>query len=227
MLLVAITFGVVGIAGWLGARRRPELQGFLVLWLVVPIVLTALLAVLNLKVYNVRYPAAGFGAWMLFLGLGFERLERHRAGRLAIYTAIALSLYSVLQLNTVTRYWKPDSRSAANLVLREGRPGDRVLIYTNPEPFEYYYKWVGKGPLDVTLMLAWHLAEPERFERFLDGVTAGEGRLWLIRHRSWYVDRADRAKGALDRRLRHLESWRFPELPVDLYECAGPPRRPP
>ena len=43
---------------------------------------------------------------------------------------------------------------------------------------------------------------------------------WLVRWRSWYIDPRDKCKNTLDANLEHLGSWRFTNLPVDLYRCG-------
>ncbi len=219
MVAAGLAFGLLAVGGLMGARRRPELLGWLTVWLLVPILLAAALAVLNLKVYNVRYPAVGFAAWVLLIAIGVTHLRPRGLGLAVTAAALALSLTSLYKHYTDTRYWKPDARAAAEVVLREGRAGDRILLYTTLEPFDHYYRRVGQGTLEIRKARGWDL-DPERLEAYLDEVSGCDGRLWLVRYRSWYSDPAERCKSELDRRLEHLKSRRFPELPLDLYRCA-------
>ncbi len=215
-----IAFGMLAVAGALGARRRPERLGWIMAWLIVPIVCTAVLAMLNVKVYNVRYPSIGLCAWVLLLGIGVDRVGPRFIRALLLIMVLGLSFLSLYNHYFDTRYWKPDARAAAELVLRDGRPGDRILLYTTREPFAHYYQKVGNGPLEIVKVTGWDL-DPVRIDARLDEIGSCDGRLWLIRHRSWYVDPSERGKRKLDSRFELLESWHFPELPVDLYRCSA------
>jgi hypothetical protein len=224
MAAAGLVFGWVGLRGLFGSRRRPELAGFLTLWLAMPIAASAALAIVNLKVYNVRYPSAGFLAWVLFLAVGIGAMRRSLRW-VTLVLVVVLSGVSIYGMRTNTMYWRPDARSAAELVLREGRPGDRIIVYTIMEPFEYYYGWIGRGPCERKGVTHWHLEKPERFEKWYRETTAGAERVWLVRYRNWYIDRGDKVKRTLDARLRHEGSWSFVDLPVDLY--AVPDSLPP
>lgn len=216
---VALLFGVLAIAGVLRAGRRPELRGMLVVWLIVPIAATSLLALLNVKVYNIRYPCVGFVPWLLFVALGLEGIGRQWARVLLWSGVLALSALSIHGLRFDERYWRSDARSAAELILREGRAGDRILNYSVVEPFEYYYSWRGGGGLDVRTLLAWHFRRG-RFEPYMNELSSCDGRLWVVRQRGWYMDPHQKAKAAMDAHLVRLGSWQFVDLPVDLYACA-------
>lgn len=222
MVAAALVFGVTAIIGFFRSRRRPEFTGFLMAWLWGPIALTALLAVLNLKVYNIRYPAASVIAWVLLLAIGLAGLRPQWLRLLLAGVLVGVSGVSVVNYHNETRFWRPDARAAAELIAREGRPNDRILLYTTPEPFIYYYEWKRNGPVDVARLTVWELRNRERFERFLDDTVACGGRLWLVRYRSWYIDPSEFCKSLLDERLTHIATWRFPELPVDLYWCEDP-----
>ena len=218
MVAATIAFGITGLAGFLRGRRIPGWTGFLLLWLVVPILCTSLLAYLNVKVYNVRYPAVGFMAWIYLLAVGLCGWRR-REWSLALGLLVAgLSLTSRVNLHRESRYWRPDARAAAELVHREAQPGDTILVYTIIEPFVHYYNWVHEGPIDVQTIYLWHFETEERYENMLEDLAVGPGRLWVVRYRSWYIDATDRLTRTLTDRLDHLERWHFPELPVDLYQ---------
>lgn len=219
--VAGLVFGALGLVGFVRARQRPELAGFLSLWVALPILAAAFFAIVNLKVYNVRYPSAGFLPWVFFLALGVSELRR--AFRvIALVAVVALSWLSIYGMRTDTRFWRPDARAGAELILREGRPGDRIVVYTITEPFEYYYAWIGAGPSERKGITSWHLEKPERFDKWFRDVTFGADRVWLVRYRSWYIDRGDRVKKALDAKLQHVGSWSFVDLPVDLYEIPPP-----
>ncbi len=218
MAVVGIVFGALGLIGLRMIARRRDLAVLLVSWLAMPIVCASLLAILNVKVYNVRYPSVGFMAWMLILGAGLAGLRR-RGLALALGVA-ALGLGGLARVNqaTQTRFWRPDARAAAELIEREARPNDHILVYTIIEPFVHYYSWVGGGAIPVETIYRWHFEAPDRLEKSLRAHGVGDGRLWVVRYRSWYIDGPELYKRTLDRRLPRLGSWVFPELPVDLYE---------
>jgi hypothetical protein len=222
--LSAIVFGLSALVGVRRACRRPELCGVLVLWVAVPIAATALLALVNLKVYNVRYPSVGFVPWVLLVAMGLVSL-RGRILRVGAWAAVlGLTALSLHGLHGDPRYARPDARAAAELILREGRPGDRILNYTVVEPFRYYYAWLGGGDLEIHHLLGWHFRRG-RFDPYMEELASCEGRLWVVRHRGWYVDPRGKTKAALDANLEHLGAWRFTDLPVDLYACTGAPSR--
>jgi len=218
MVLVGVVFGALGLIGLGVVLRRRDLAAFLLAWLAVPIACAALLAILNVKVYNVRYPAVGFMAWMLILGAGLGGLRRRGLALALGVTALGLGSLARANQATQTRFWRPDARAAAELIEREARPSDRILVYTIIEPFVHYYNWVGGGTIPVDTIYRWHFEAPERLEKSLREMCVGDGRLWVVRYRSWYIDGPERYKHALAERLPHLGSWEFPELPVDLYQ---------
>lgn len=219
MALSALAFGLVGLRGFVRAGRRPERRLVLVLWLVIPIVLTSLLALVNLKVYNVRYPSVGFLAWPFLVALGLVGLRRPVMVAGAVML-LGLSGLSRWNLHHETRYWRPDVRSVAQVILDEEEPSDRILLYAIPEPFIYYYAWRGGGELPIDRLFGHHVASRERFDRHLDRVAGHDGRLWLVRYRSWYLDPRDLYRTRLEERVETLERWRFPEMPLDLYRTG-------
>jgi hypothetical protein len=220
MVASAIAFGLVGLRGFRRAGRRPERRGVFLLWIGVPILITSVLAVVNLKVYNVRYPAVGFLAWPFLLALGLDGLRRPALWAAAA-VLLGLSGLSRWNLHHDTRYWRPDVRSVAEVILSQEEPGDRILLYSIPEPFIYYYQWRGGGSLPVDRLLGHHVRSRQRFDAHLARTASCDNRLWLVRYRSWYLDPRDVYRRTLEERLTPLQRWRFAEMPLDLYECEG------
>jgi len=220
MALAALAFGLVALRGFLRAGDRPERRLVLLLWIGVPILLTSLLALVNLKVYNVRYPSVGFAAWPFLLALGLAGLRRPMLVGSAV-VLLGLSGLSRWNLHHETRYWRPDVRSVAEVILAGEEPGDRILLYSIPEPFIYYYAWRGGGELPIDRLFGLHVSTRERFDEHLETTVACENRLWLVRYRSWYLDPRDLYRQRLEERMETIERWRFPEMPLDLYRCLA------
>jgi mannosyltransferase len=212
-----VTFGLT--FGWLlfrGIRRvwgRSQGALFYAIWILVPLLAVSALAVLNVKVFNVRYVAAAFPAYIVLIAAGIN--ARNRGVMIVFLTLVTIaSGISLYRYYTNPRYWKPDARSAARYVEARALPGDAVRVYSIPEPFLYYYHGPTAG------RLPWNLFDKEgNIDAFLDTLAVSSKRLWLIDYRAWYED----PEGKLPRRLRErwiqLERKEFVGVTVYLYEA--------
>lgn len=140
--LALIGFGIVQVRRtWNGHTWRHLL---LVLWLVIPLTLTAALARITGAQWTPRYVIYASPAYFLLLGLSVQAIRDRRIRYLA---AAAILAFPALRL---IRYYerpsRPQWREAVQFVQRNERHGDVIAIYRpgNGVVFEYYYR--GKQP---------------------------------------------------------------------------------
>lgn len=211
-LPVALLYGWLVVRGLAAIRGNREGQGFYATWIAVPLVLVSVFAVLNVKVFNVRYMAVAFPGYLVLLAEGIRAARRRLRIALLILVAAACSV-PLWNLYFVPRYWKPDARAAARYVNPQVRPGDAVRIYSIPEPFQYYFR--GEAPAEV---LPWDLlVKEENSRRYLDDLDRRYERLWLIDYRGWYMDPEGRLPGLLAQRWRLVEEKPFVGARVMLF----------
>jgi hypothetical protein len=139
--VTAVLFGTLAAAGlwtWLrgGPARRLWLCAFLV-----PILLAFVAAERNVKVFNPRYLAVAFPAYMLLLAEGAGALGK-RWGAVLLGGVVLVSAWSLVQLQTMPRYWKEDARAATRVLRAEVDPGDLVFVVGTWDPIQRYY-WKG------------------------------------------------------------------------------------
>jgi len=209
--LAGAVFGLLFLFG-LGSRRgRPEGPWFYLIWLLLPMIATALLARLNVKAYNVRYVSVGYPAFLILVASGIESM-RGRWRRAALVLSLLCILVSLKNLYFTPRYWKPDARAAASALAERARDGDLLLVYSIEEPMRYYYK--GAGQLRG---LDWATPRDEIFSRYMDDFEAHFERVWLVDYRGWYADPEELTKKVFARRWNKVETLSFPGIDVGLY----------
>jgi hypothetical protein len=195
----------------LGLRERwkkPEGAMFFLLWLLVPMLLVALLAFLNVKAYNVRYAWLGMPAYLILLASAIA--SGPARWRWAFLIAISvLSFFPLTNLYGNSRYWKPDAREAASLLHEKSREGDLVLVYSITEPLEHYYR----GPGDLR-GLDWAMPSTDTFrERFAEFEKNYE-RVWLVDYRAWYMDPAGEIPKTFEQSWSLSEVFRVPGIEI-------------
>ena len=170
LLWAALAFGAVSVLGAIRLwRGGPETRAWL--WLaVLPVLLTYGTATRNLKVFNARYAAAAFPAYVLVLSEGILS-PRGRAGRLALAAALLLPCgVSLAQYQSNPAYWKEDARGVSRYLRREIRPGDLLFLVGTDLPFrEYYWRFPENRPPDLAMEDAWRwkgLPWEEQFRQF-------------------------------------------------------------
>jgi uncharacterized membrane protein len=227
-LLPHLPYLLVGMAAFVGVaaagvwslRRDRERQAVILAWLALPLLLVALFSSLNLKAPNPRYAAFAFAPWVLLLGSGVTGLAgaaRRGARTLAVIAAVALAAVSVrsdVEYFTNPRYWRPDARSAGELLRRDGRLGDGAVVYSLTYPVNYYVA----GAVPLLKPLTRDFANRESMEAFLDTFLQSHDRVWVVQCQGWWLDRDDRFVDVCRERLRLVERWEFPGVPVYLFE---------
>jgi 4-amino-4-deoxy-L-arabinose transferase-like glycosyltransferase len=218
LLVAAVPVGVSLVSGLLALRRR---QGFLLLWILIPLAILIFLAVRNVKPWNPRYVAVVL-PWLLTLSAaGLVRLPR-RTGAGFTLLLMGLMLFSLWGHFSDGRYAKADIRGMVEFIsareTSEGDPvPDAVLVPSVGNVFKYYYR----GPADILNDFGWpQLRSAQDAEAFCDSTLSGRDALLWVVARSWYFDPQDHLPGALARRghlrLIHetpgalLYSWQRP-----------------
>lgn len=148
-----IGFGVPAVWGlWQLGRRRmagPLLAG----WLLLPILLPLLVAILKTPIYHVRAGSVGLSAFLLLTAYGLTLIRPPwRIGLLGLiiaFSGISLYRYSTEPL-------KDEWRSATKLVLSNAEPGQPILFDNDSEviSFEYYVPRFGRMPPEMLAILS-------------------------------------------------------------------------
>jgi len=213
LLLAGAAFGGVGLLGVRRLWREKGVGRAWLLWAVVPVLLTFVVTLRNLKVFNVRYAAGAFLPVLVILACG--ALAPRRGWMRAALLALLLvpSAISLVSLRTDERYWKEDARSLAAFLRTETRPGDLLFTVGSIQPlWEYYWKLPPGKPAHLELADAWpwywqRVPREEQFVRF-EQMAAGHSRTLVLFYRAKDVDRqgawADylAARGGIAREVR-------------------------
>lgn len=211
--LVAALYGFLSIRGFVSRWRKEHGVIFYALWLGVPPLLVAVLAFLNVKVFNPRYAAVAFPGFLILVAAGLDLYRKRWRLALAILVA-AVCAYSLWNHYYSPRYWKPDARSAAGYVEAAVEPGDAILVYAAWEPFFYYYH----GDVPAQRLRWGTLQREDRLREFLDRLLSDYARVWLVDYRSWYVDPKGTVPQALEREWNVVEKREFVGMSVSLFE---------
>ncbi len=208
----ALLFGALFLRGWWRLRDQVHGRLFFALWLFVPLGIVTLLAVFDVKVFNPRYAAVAFPAYILILARGLSSLRRPVLipALLLVLAANGLSLWNHYEN---PRHWRPDARRAAAYVNENLEAGDCVLVYTLEKPFRRYYE--GTPALD---RIPWVVpTSQEHLGRYLDPRLDACRRIWLVDYRGWYLDPERRIERELEHRWGLVAESSFVGMKVSLY----------
>jgi len=210
--VVGLTFGFLFIQGLRARYRKREGVGFFLLWILLPMLVVAVLAILNVKVYNVRYVTIGFPGYLLLLASGIERSGRRLRVALVAMTLL-FTFVSLKNIYSTPRYWKPDARTAAREIAEMERPGDVIIVYSIEEPFRFYYE----GPGEIR-SLQGAVPRDKSFRKKMDDLGADFKRVWLVDYRGWYVDPEGEIPKAFSKRWRSVKEYEFVGIRAWLFE---------
>ncbi|MDD5718567.1 MAG: glycosyltransferase family 39 protein [Candidatus Krumholzibacteria bacterium] len=215
LVLGALVASVGLVPGLLRLDRR---RWPLVLWIVVPLAAVVLLAMRNVKPFNVRYVATVL-PWLLALAAaGVCRTGR----RVRFLLGGALGLLMVFSLAGYyfdDRHAKEDVRGAVAAIIEAGGPS-RPLLATSVAPVVRHY-WRGAGeviglygePLVTTAADAADLVRRR---------VAGHEEIWVIWVRSWDQDPYQLLPGALAATGSLQRAYSGPQIAVDLWRRRAP-----
>jgi len=169
-----------------------------------------LVALFNIKVFNVRYLMSIFPLFIACLAIG---VPERRIPALAVTAAVcAVMLVSDYNYHHDDRYARDDIRSAASLIEEMEEPGDAIVLQGVVETFDFYYDGVNRdsivypGPGGDVI--------PER----LDAMTETAPRVWDVRARGFRNRIDDHAYQQLSRRMDRAGRWDFPGVTLYLFE---------
>lgn len=211
-----IFFLLVACRGLQKAGR--SIHRVLLPWVAVPLLLMAVASMLNLKPPNPRYAYLAFAPYMLYLAIGVGSI-RGRDLRAGVLGSVLLCLVgSDYQYFTNPRYWKPDARAAGQLLTREVRPDDAVVVYALDAPLRYYV------PASMVFMSpdGRDFASEAAAVSWLEHNTGGRRRVWIVQYHGWWADRENRFVRACGTVMTLEKVWKFPRVPVYCFVRNGP-----
>jgi hypothetical protein len=189
---------------------------------VVPFAAAAVLALLNIKPFNVRYVAVMLPVVVVTLSAGVASLPVRRGAWL--WAAIVIfSLVSLRNYYYVPEYAREDIRGAAHYVAQNERPGDIVLVPVVRDVFAFYFE----GQAELFGLYRGQTASSDGVRRVVDERTEGLTRLWFVDSRLWNMDSTGRTPSVLEGRYERLDTRRFAGATVTLYALdRGPTPNP-
>ena len=206
----AVLFPLMAFLG-LVRTRRPALP-LLILWISIPILMMLALAIFNLKAPNSRYAFLSFAPYLFFIAVGVHSIK-NRALKVSVFGLLLVYLgCSDYQYLTSSRYWRPDVRSAGELINREAGPDDVVVVYA----LKYIHFYLSPD-IELLKPTAQVFSDEGTMEHWLRRNTAGAERVWIVQIRGWWVDRADRFPDVCRRLMTQQDEWHFPSAPVYVF----------
>jgi mannosyltransferase len=209
--IACIVYVAMVIQGLRARYRQRKMFWLFATWLLLPIILAAILAILNLKVYQARYASVGFPAYLILLAAGIERCDK-RLRWVLVVLIMVLTFVSLRNLYGNPRYWKPDARAAAAAIMEQDRAGDALILYTIEEPLLYYYD----GPAVITAL--GFAPDSARFWDDISEIETRYERIWLVDYFGWYIDPEGKIPKAFDERFELADELRFTGIDVRLYD---------
>ena len=219
-LWLVVPAGLVAAAAFLLGFRRLWAGGgagrLVASVVVVPFAAAAVLALLNIKPFNVRYVAVMLPVVVVTLSAGVASLPARRGAWL--WAAIVIfSLVSLRNYYYVPEYAREDIRGAARYVAENERPGDIVLVPVVRDVFAFYFE----GQAEFFVLYKGQTKSAEAVLRVVEERTEGFDRLWFVGSRLWHMDPAGRTPSVLEGRYERLDTRRFAGATVTLYALDG------
>jgi mannosyltransferase len=222
-LILLLVAGLAGAGSLLaGLATLDRRRAALLLWIVVPVTAVTILAVRNVKPFNVRYLAVAV-PWLLALAAAGVLALPRRLGPVVAVLILGLMAWSLGNHHFAARYAKADLRAAVAWVEARSTTADEGVIVPANAPVHRFYSrgrttLLGTGPVLAT-------ATPAAADSALAKALDGRERCWLIVARGWNWDPHGRLEGALARAGRSEEaavftgcrvlSWRRTEAEVE------------
>ena len=183
---VFTTFLLIGFVVYMGWRRQEfKSDGWqyslLLMWLFVPLLVTALLAEIVHTQWLPRYLIYAAPAYFLLLGKSVESLPTQRLKYLAVVLVLAMPTLRLVRY--YQRVDRPDWRTVVAFLEDQVRPGDLIAVYRpgNGNLFAYYYQgnvpWVEIGYPMLQKPAPW---TNQRVAKILNGLPDKCERVWLV-----------------------------------------------
>ena len=197
-------FGGLFVWGlWRATRGGAPWKGLL-LYLLIPIVITFALNWQNAKAFNVRYVLTGYGAFVCILAIGVADMPR-RVGLVATGLVVATLLVSDLNYYFDGRYAREDVRGAVRYVDERIEPGECIFAPTVRGIVYHYYR----GIEEVHAVYNPDGLPERETDKRLRPLFAGCKSLWYIRARPWVDDPDGYVLGRLADRYRQTQVIHF------------------
>jgi 4-amino-4-deoxy-L-arabinose transferase-like glycosyltransferase len=210
---------VLGLSALLRQRRR--VVWIVLLWIGIPFLIAGWMAVTNVKVWNARYVAVAWPAFLLLIGAGLCALSA-RLRPLGIGLVLALSVVAIWNLRADPRYGKEDYRSAGAYLDLELAPGDLLIGIGAPQPIFYYAQ---ERP--AYLLLHPHrIGDEGELRRRIAAAAAGRPRVWLFRVRAHQSDPEDQVGRILAETRTRAVRAEFSGIEIQRFDRAEGPAAP-
>jgi mannosyltransferase len=212
---VGILFASLFLFGLARLREDRGAGIFLLLWLGVIIVgVFVLAAVTTFHVYNIRYVATAFPAFILILAVGITGFRRQPLQITILSGLLFVNGLSLAHYYFNPRYAREDARSAAQYLESRAHPGDVILAVGSAAALRHYYKGsvlvvVADGRSTKNGLVVEHLRK-----------LGTDDRLWLVEIRPWEGDPKSTVKAALDNLARRSDDKKFPGVEIYSYQPA-------
>ena len=183
----AYTLGTLMLIAFcaLQTRKRDRTQSgrclFLALWLVIPLILTAVAVRTTGAQWLPRYVIYASPAYFLLVGFSVDKLPNRKLKYLALAAVLALPVWKL------ARYYErpvhPEWREAVRFIELNERSGDAIAIYRpgNGHVFQYYYDgrqpWQEVGGAKLQKKRPW---TEKRAAGVIGDLPLGHRRVWLV-----------------------------------------------
>ncbi len=213
LLFSVLLFGGMLVRGIIRSARERLLSLFLFISLVT-IVLTTITAMLNIKVFNVRYQMCIFPVFLTILALGISK--GRFVGMALALLACAVMLLADWNYFRDPRYARDDFRSAAKIIGEEEGERDLILVTGFEDIFNYYYRGNNKR---VASYFGSNMEE-EEIEKLIASWQMEYNRIWYLRCRHWAHDPQDKFLHLLEHNLKMIQAHQLPGIRLMLFEPA-------
>jgi hypothetical protein len=216
---VVVAFGGLFLWGLWSAVRGSAPWGGLLLYLLVPFVLTFALNWQNAKAFNVRYVLPGFGAFLCFVAIGLAAMPR-RMGVAATAAVVVTLLVADFHYFFDGRYAREDVRGAVRYVEEHIETGECIFAPTVTALVQHYYR----GIEDVRSVFNPPGLARAVVDRRLAPLFAWCNSLWYIRARPWVDDGDGYVLERLSSRYRRSQVIQFDGVELIHFEAkkGGP-----
>ncbi len=183
LAFAALVFGTAAILGLIRLwRSGPAGRAWLIV-LLVPALMTWVVAWRNVKVMNPRYAATAFPAWLVLIASGLLAPGRRWIRYVLIAAALVPTISAIAGYETDPRYWKEDARGVDQLLRAAAGPDDATIVIGSQVAFtDYYWLLPGRKPPagDVFMHESWiDLPKEQRWPR-LEQVVARHRRVYVV-----------------------------------------------
>jgi len=210
IISLLLIFGGVILNGFFELRKTKVKLMFAVLPVIAVLAITVA-ALLNVKVFNVRYLMPVFP---VFIGLLASGIPQSRFPAIILTSAICIfMLISDINYFTKPEYFRDDIRGAVKVIEDNEIPGDSIILQGVGSSFGVYYD--GKNNDRIMYLSA---GESEKAAERLRIIIEERGRIWNMRARGWEKSIDDRVYRLLSVRMKKVGEWTLPGAKVYLFE---------